>query len=240
MAILVPTNPRPLLQEEKNLDDNEYGVYIRKPKATEILNRLIACKTKNKKTRDDNRKIKLLADEFEKISFDLVKVTCEGEFDYPPNKQQASLRIKGEKGTRSDITLLNEHNSKGKGLIWDTFRKSTEDGGYNCSQIIFECKNYANATKITSSEIHQIHSYLHPEDIGKIGFIINRYGYRNLDQGAILALNRFKLDKYVIIIIGDKDIREWLDLWAQTGSSSAFFAKKYSDYKQQIRSQVNN
>ena len=28
MAILVPTNPRPLLQEEKNLDDNEYGVYI--------------------------------------------------------------------------------------------------------------------------------------------------------------------------------------------------------------------
>lgn len=96
---------------------------------------------------------------------------------------------------------------------------------YCIRSIIFECKNYKLSTKIRSKQIYQLFEYLNPGKYGKFGVILSRFGVKQLSNDAKIAIRRLLLDDYRIIILGDDEVSEWIDLYEKTGSSETFFAK---------------
>lgn len=96
--------------------------------------------------------------------------------------------------------------------------------------IVFECKNYVETNPLTNNEIYQLFEYMNPGEYGTLGIVLSRYGKKKVHQNANSALNKiFNLDlelKYRIIILGDDDLIEMINDYAEYGTCVNFLTKQ--------------
>jgi len=165
---------------------------------------------------------------FEDFCVDLIKITFKNDFESAiPTRPQNTRVVNGFKSNRPDINLSNSPKKEladRPHIIWNRLIEE-----YNCKQLKFDCKNYSETNKITNKEIYQLFEYLDPEEVGRIGFILSKYGNTDGSAGvAMSSLKRFPGHQYKFIILKKKDIEEWISSYEDTGSVTDFFETLYS------------
>ena len=164
--------------------------------------------------------------EFEVICFELVKLTLEeSEFlECKARDQITSNNVTfGIKKVRKDIVIPLKPRAINGGSIWDTFRSNP----YNCEYLIFDAKNYS--AEITHKEIYQMYHYLGPKK-GKVGIIFSRKYL--CDESAKAALIRIRADYYMVLVLNDKKIEEWINEYIEKGNVRTYFTSLKTEYDQ--------
>jgi len=160
------------------------------------------------------------ADKYELACFDIIEWTLGQELSGKPVHHPVSLKLDHFKRHYRDITISVPQVVM-PSVQWESIKKE-----HMIFSIVFECKNYSEATKITSSEIYQLYEYLTPDQYGRLGVILSRYGRKNLSTEANSAINRVAKDKYRILILGDEELAEMINDYINNGSCSGFFTKQ--------------
>lgn len=108
---------------------------------------------------------------------------------------------------------------------WESIKKE-----HHLKCIVFECKNYVETNPLTNSEIYQLFEYMNPGEYGTLGIVLSRYGKKKVHNNANSALNKiFNLNlepKYRIIILGDDDLIEMINNYAEHGTCVNFLTKQ--------------
>lgn len=183
-----------------------------------LLTRLKACRAGNRTW-----------SVYQRICFDLIELTFKADLSSTPGWEERSEYIKGLKGLRRDITILNHPLNK-NGCIWAVLR----DGDLRCQMIVFDSKNYSKKNLISELEIYQLFGYLDPHTIGKLGIILSRYG--KLDPSAKTARRRLLKDGYEILVLKDSDLEDWIQTYIDYGNVESFFSNRYRKFKNQVSS----
>lgn len=165
---------------------------------------------------------------FEDLCIELMNTTLKDDFlGLSIDPQSRTLRIIGFKQDIKDLVLLNNPKEQHGNCVWNILKHQ-----FMCNQIIFDCKNYAKKNCISSEDVYQLFQYLGGE-VGRFGIIISRYS--NMDSSARSALSRIAQEKYLIVVIGDKEIREWLQVYIEDSNSTRFFRTLYNKNNGRIK-----
>jgi hypothetical protein len=204
-------------KDYESLEQDQKAKQQRQTTGDSLLIRLGGCKSGTETWRD-----------YQQICFDLIKLTFKADLSSDPGWEERSEYIKGLKGLRRDITILNHPLNKSG--CWIRFR----DEDLNCKMIVFDCKNYKRKQSISELEIYQLYGYLDPRTIGKLGVILSRHG--KLDPSAKTARRRLLQDGYEILVLKDSDLEEWIQVYIDYGSVESFFSTKYREFINRISS----
>lgn len=170
------------------------------------------CKTGDGNTYQDN-------------CLEIVKETLSIDFSSSiPVKGSRTLKSGNSETRIRDITIQVPHQNLGN--HWQTIiHENCNEHEYCIRSIVFECKNYSRNTHIKRKEIYQLYEYLTPQQYGKFGVILSRFGKDQLSDDAKIAIRRLMLDNYRILVLGNNEILDWINIYENTGSSETFFAK---------------
>lgn len=160
------------------------------------------------------------ADKYEQACLSIIEWTIGLELSVKPVHHPPSLKLDFFKRHIRDITMPLPQVTLSS-IHWESIKNQ-----HQVFSLVFECKNYSKTTKITNNEIYQLYEYLTPDQYGRLGIILSRYGRENLSNEANSAINRLSKDKYRILILGDNDLNEMIDDFVKTGSCSDFFTKQ--------------
>jgi hypothetical protein len=211
----------PLEYETKNYNSltsiGQIQKLIRKARGEELKRRLEECETGI-----ENWK------KFQDICFDLVNLTLEkNEFE----ECRAIPEISGDfvpfdsKGVRKDIVIpLKPKKRKSYDnikTIWDELR----DEPWFCKYIIFDAKNFKG--KIKDKEVYQMFHYLNPKG-SRIGIIFSRK--YSLDKSGKAAVRRIREDNYMVFVLDENQIKEWIDDYVNEGHVRIFFQDLLTRY----------
>jgi len=197
----------------------------RKEKADNIFKKLNSCRASTPPDKKDYQK---RSKEFENICEELINLTFKKEFHNCKScTQEREISFAGDLLRVLDISIFNLPQDDHPNSIWNDIKKEDK---YNCQKIIFECKNYSLRTKIRKEEIYQLYEYLDPQNIGRFGIILNKYGFSNLDKKAKAAIKRVKKDRYLILVLGKEEIQKWLEEWVENETCHQFFSEQISRF----------
>lgn len=166
-------------------------------------------------------------EDYENLCLKVIELTTQNEFKdgIKPEKGKNQSPFPDErKVKRKDIFMKNEFVGKGTSdegsmdHFWVSVLRE-----FDSVKFAFECKNYSQSNKISWKEVYQLYQYLHPEDTGRIGFLLCRYN--SFDKTADEAIRRLMRDKYRIVPIYDSLMIDWLRGYISKGQSGAFFQR---------------
>lgn len=160
------------------------------------------------------------ARKFEEICKEICEVTLEDSFkDHSVSFHPRTLVLNGFEQKIRDITFPNQPNDTDPNCIWNILKDE-----FKLRSLVLECKNYSTS-KISRDEIYQLFEYMDPEEHGKLGFILTRDGESTLDESARSTLVRIRKDGYKLIVLGDKELIDWITAYIDNGSPERFFNK---------------
>lgn len=172
---------------------------------------------------------------FQDICLDLVKLTLE-QNEFKDAKTSSELPTSfvplDSKGIRKDIVipLVPKRLEKNEDIatIWDQFRYKP----WHCRYLVFDAKNYSGYIK--DKEIYQMFHYLNKKN-GKIGVIFSRK--YSVDKSGKAVLRRIRDENYIVFILTDKKIVDWINCYIERGHVRSFFQDVLTEYDHSFASE---